>query len=332
MGKSAPSRSGILARDYCRKFPAASSWELARMLCRDHPRVFTTPDNARSAIRYHRGLRDGKGHRRTPQPIALDIPEAEPENWAPVQFPASGQGLILADPHVPYHDKPALSRAIEHALHRGHDDFCLILGDGIDFYQLSRFEKDPEKRNFAGELAAMRKLLTTLTTHFGKVVYKLGNHERRYMTFMRQHCAQFLGIREFDLARLLTQWDDDDGTEHQIDVTFVPEGVPMYAGELNLLHGHEYPGGIGAPAKPARTMFLKAKRCTISGHHHQTDHNNETDIRGRLISCWTVGCLAHLHPEFARLNRWNHGFALFEYDGEKQWSIGNKRIIDGRVV
>ena len=46
--------------------------------------------------------------------------------------------------------------------------------------------------------------------------------------------------------------------------------------------------------------------------------------------CATCGC--GLHPDYARRNRWNHGFATLEFDGDKWWKIHNHRILEGRVV
>ena len=51
------------------------------------------------------------------------------------------RGLIIADLHVPYTCKSA-EIAIADAVKFG-IDFIIILGDFLDCYHLSRFEKDP---------------------------------------------------------------------------------------------------------------------------------------------------------------------------------------------
>jgi hypothetical protein len=38
-----------------------------------------------------------------------------------------------------------------------------------------------------------------------------------------------------------------------------------------------------------------------------------------------------MQPEYAVLNKWNHGFATIELSGKK-FNVVNKRIIDGVVV
>ena len=106
---------------------------------------------------------------------------------------------------------------------------------------------------------------------------------------------------------------------------------PIYAGALTLLHGHELQGGISAPVNIARGLFLRAKACAIQGHNHQTSEHSEVDVRRKLVTTWSLGCLCQLHPEYARYNKWNHGFAFLDLE-DGDFTIRNKRILDGRVL
>ena len=67
------------------------------------------------------------------------------------------------------------------------------------------------------------------------------------------------------------------------------------------------------------------------GHHHQTSEHTETTLDGRTVTCWSTGCLSELHPDYARVNRWNHGFAFVETHRD-QFTVSNKRIRNGSVL
>jgi hypothetical protein len=52
-----------------------------------------------------------------------------------------------------------------------------------------------------------------------------------------------------------------------------------------------------------------------------------------MITCWSIGCLCGLHPEYAPLNKWVHGFAIVHGESEDGYfEVENKRIVEGRIV
>ena len=71
--------------------------------------------------------------------------------------------------------------------------------------------------------------------------------------------------------------------------------------------------------------------CTIAGHRHQTSEHAFKTADNKHIHCWSLGCLCDMQPEYAVLNKWNHGFATIELYG-KQFAVVNKRIIEGVVL
>jgi hypothetical protein len=315
---------------YCKTHPTASTAAIARMLLRDEPRLFSKYDNARAAVRYHRGLRATRDYL-APNPVAsvpFEIPPSDAKPVKPVPFTATGKGVILADLHFPYHDADAIRTAITYALDNGHSDYCILLGDALDCYQLSRFEKDPRERDFAGELRMFGKFLDVLTPRFKQVWYKLGNHEVRYERYLMGKAPELLSLPALqDLPTLLDY--DDKGERLHRPITYVKANQLLYAGKLTLLHGHEVNGG-GSAVNPARGMYLKAVTCTVSAHQHKTSDHTDPNLRGVLTSCWSIGCLCDVHPAYACHNRWNLGFALMKFDGH-DFEIANKRIVNGQV-
>jgi hypothetical protein len=132
-----------------------------------------------------------------------------------------------------------------------------------------------------------------------------------------------------------------DTEEFRLDILFksAEKGFEYIAGKrvieigkLRAIHGHEYGNGVNTPVNAARNLFLKSKSCTIEGHFHATSEHTETNIDGDVITCWSVGCLCGLHPEYRPLNKWNNGFCHIDTWGNGQFNIDNLRIIKGKVV
>ena len=39
-----------------------------------------------------------------------------------------------------------------------------------------------------------------------------------------------------------------------------------------------------------------------------------------------------MNPDYAIINNWNHGFAVIEYEDNGDFTVFNKKIINGKVV
>jgi len=247
------------------------------------------------------------------------------------QMGVRGKGGIIGDLHIPYQDHTACSTAINYLIDKKHTDYLIINGDLLDFYMLSTWEKDPTKRNFSKELELYHNTLLQLSSVFKTIVYKLGNHEERYIRYMRRNAKELLGVKRFNLESLLTK--NDDGHNIIKNLKMVDENRVIHAGRLNIIHGHEYKFAIQNPVNPARGLFLRSKANTLCNHFHQTSHHSEANIRGTNTACWSIGCLCILDPDYAPINKWNHGFALLDF-GRKgdMFNVQNKTIIKRRDV
>jgi hypothetical protein len=142
--------------------------------------------------------------------------------------------------------------------------------------------------------------------------------------FLMRHAAAIFDIPEIHLGALLRL--KDFGVEH------VTERRVIHLGRLNVIHGHEYPGGASSPVNPARGLALKAKAVALCGHHHMTSEHHGATITGKPQGTWSIGCLCQLNPPYMPLNNWNQGFALVDVDGTGEFSVRNHRIFNGAVV
>ena len=321
-----------MARRLCRENPDHPARGLARRLVKEANGAITI-EQARKRIGRQFGVM-GKLHRKTTKAVApreprqagveYKMPPSIAESWTPHDLGVTGRIGILSDVHIPYHDERAVAAAVDYLAALGLD--CLLLnGDICDFYAISRWTKDPTKRDFSGELEACRDFVGWLRQRFPKIpiVYKSGNHEERFQHFIWQHAPEL----SRDRLTSLQAWLHLD--KH--DITLIENQRPILAGKLPILHGHELPKGVAAPVNPARGAFMRTLTTVLVGHSHRTSGHAESDMWHDETFCWSTGCLCDLTPEYARINRWNHGFAIATVHDGGEFDVANLRIADGKV-
>lgn len=322
-----------IAKQLVRDFPDHTCQGLARMLVKDSNNALTLKQ-ARHRIARQLGVHGQRDRKRQPnigrEPRAAGVdyaglPPSIARPWTPHRLDVTGRIGILSDCHVPYHSMVAVKAAVEYVAAAG--VAALVLnGDICDFYSISRYMKDPRQRDFSGELEACRDFVAWLRATFPgiPIVYKSGNHEERWQHYIWQHAPELSREKRMSLQ----SWLDLD--KHGIDM--IEEGRPIMAGKLPILHGHELPRGVAAPVNPARGAFMRTLSTALVGHSHRTSAHAEADMWHNEIFCWSTGCLADLTPEYARINRYNHGFAIVDVHDGGEFDVENLRITaDGKV-
>lgn len=300
--------------------------KLARIIYKENSLFFSNLDQARFALRSiegKAGIRVKATHKCEDRPKnPYNLPKSDETDYSAITLNHK-RVLVLSDIHLPYHSIAALTAAFDYAKNEK-PDAILLNGDTLDFFTLSRFCKEPGKRSFAEELATLKEFFTILNGTFKcPIYYKIGNHEERYNHFLWMKAGELDGVDEFKLDEIIKARCNG--------VTIIGEKRIIKAGELNILHGHEFGGSIFSPVNIARGLFLRAKVSAMQGHNHQTSEHTESDMNGRITTTWSLGCLCELHPAYLPINKWNHGFAIVDIDGEK-FEVRNKRIYKGKVL
>jgi predicted phosphodiesterase len=255
----------------------------------------------------------------------LAMPKSMAEPWTPYVLKVTGPIGILSDVHVPYHSEVAVAAAVGH-LKEQNLAGLLLNGDIADFYAISRYMKDPAKRDFKGELESVREFLGWLRQEFPgiPIVYKTGNHEDRWQHWLFQHAAEISDDRRMSL----TAWLDLD----KLGIELVEDQRPVMLGKLPVLHGHELPKGMAAPVNVARGAWMRTLSTCLVGHSHRTSNHAESDMWHKETACWSTGCLCDLRPDYAVINRWNHGFAVCTVHDRGAFDVHNFRVMqDGTV-
>jgi predicted phosphodiesterase len=323
-----------VAREYRRKHGMKMpTLTLARIMYKENIELFNSIESARFSLRSIEG-KTGEGkikdlgkkteflmaEHRPKNPWKL--PESDEAKYEPYIIKAK-KLAVLSDVHVPYHSISALGCALDRIAEEK-PDAILLNGDTVDFYMLSRFQKDARKRSVAHELQALNEFLDVLQQFDAKIIYKLGNHCERYEHFLMHKAPELLGISEFKFENLLK------AGERKMDV--VGEKRIIKANKLNIIHGHEYPS-VFSPVNIARGLYMKGKVSAMQGHNHQVSEHTETDMNGEIVTTWSLGCLCELNPAYMPLNRWSQGFAMVDLDANgKDFEVRNYRIYKGKIL
>jgi hypothetical protein len=331
MGKT--SLTGEIIQSYLTRFPNAGALTLAHKIYAENPAVFTNTESVRTRLRYYLG-QSGKLNRRNITNTKFvrpardgnpyGVPESDAIPWSPVHIPERlNNGLAFSDMHFPYHDVRAVNAMIDHAVNRK-INFILINGDGLDCYQGSKFNRDPRNRSISDEIWGWIEFLNVLKDTFSNplIYWKLGNHCERLENYLRVKAPELLDFSEFKLGEIL-KIRGMQGVE-------VIERQIVYTGRLPWVHGHELPGGVASPVSPARGLALKTLTSSVVSHHHKSSAQTETDLNGKLMSWYSLGCLCDLHPEYALVNKWNHGFSYIQTEG-LEFDFSNMKIYQGKV-
>ena len=318
-----------VATEFSKKFPNHGTKTVARAILKSHPRLFPSLAAAYAAMRLVRGtLRKGLAKNATdPKPFRFieSMPPSKIEKREDFVIDSSERILVLSDIHFPHHSTEALQAAIEYG-RKIKPTIVYLNGDTVENYALSRWEPDPRKRDLAEEIKLARQGLRWIRERFKKsrIVFKHGNHEARSEDYLKRKAPELLGVEDFQLSRLLRF--DDLGIE-EVELLQVAK-----FGKLNVIHGHELPKGISNPVNAARGMFLRLSETSMCGHFHQTSQHTEArGIKKEVVSCWTTGCLCGLQPDYAIINKWNHGFATVETETGGDFEVKNLKIISGKV-
>lgn len=329
-----------IIRDYVEKHPSLPTLTLSKMLYKKHRRLWPNIESCRSSVRTARG-NNGEAQRRsssvkhfhrTPQPAGFvwEFPKSSAPSYDPFVLDCKNT-LILSDIHIPFHDTSAVLAAISCGKLRNPD--CILLnGDICDFFSMSRFDKNPTESSLKKELDLTRQFLGYLRDMFPKarIIYKLGNHDEWFDKYIFRKCPELYGVEGLNLRHLTTA--KIDSIPEVGGIEWVDDQKKVKAGKLSIYHGHEIgKGSIAPPINPARGLFMRTLENGLIGHLHKESKHSERTANGKLISCWSTGCLCGMWPRYARVNKWGHGAAWLQIHNG-YFNIELLSILDGRLL
>lgn len=326
-----------IVRPYLERFPDHGDLTLAKKIFKESPLAFKDVEGCRDAVRYARGH---KGERNIKSLVEKSLLKPVTNNTNPYKLPDSEEKirepfvlpkacnniLLISDLHIPYHNLPAITAALDYGK-REKINTVIINGDLIDFYHMSRFEKDPRKRDIRFEFDTAKEVLRVIRRTFknASIYWLFGNHDNRYEHWLMAKAPEIFNDPYYKLEERLRL------SEERIHT--ISDKTIVKAGKLSIHHGHLFFRGVFAPVNAARGLFLKSKQSTICGHTHKISEHTETNLDGDLTTCWSTGCLCELSPDYSPFaNNYSHGFAHIRVEDNGHYSVKNFRVKNGKIL
>lgn len=225
--------------------------------------------------------------------------------------------VVLSDYHAPFQDKEA-EKAVFSFLKSRDIDTIILNGDILDFYDVSSFDKDPNRINsLQKELDISYRFFKKLRTlkPEAKIVFIKGNHENRIERYLKKH-PELFSLDALKLPNLLRLAEFDIGYE--------PKAYKL--GSLKITHGSIVRKYSGYTAKAE----LEKNDCSgISGHSHRLSaYYYKTP--SRYLAWYESGCLCDINPEYADNPNWTQGF-IYGWVNKDSYSIVPIPIIKGKI-
>lgn len=212
-----------------------------------------------------------------------------------------GRVLLIPDCHIPYHDQKAFTVMLK-AAEVFKPDTIIILGDWMDFYCLSEFDKHPGRASQLDQELQVGNECLTLLDRLGatKKVYIAGNHEDRLDRYLARRAPEFHGMVKLEETLKLRErgWQ------------FVPYKQHYKLGEIYLTHDT---GRAGRYA--AYQSMTDVGDNTVIGHTHRLSYVIEGNAKGKAHVGAMFGWLGdfekvdYMHSIRAKRD-WAHGFGV----------------------
>jgi hypothetical protein len=263
---------------------------------------------------------------RAEQPQPEPIPALEPlPSTVPVRLDLGQEHKVVAvinDTHVPFHD-PKILAAVEDFLGQNKPDVLIYNGDTIDFYQISKFDKDPARLHMMqADVDAVVKMLDHHATILPNTerYFVVGNHERRLQSFLWSKAPALSSLRCLTIDALFGL------PERGIQLVDYEQGI-IIDGIFVVLHGDI--ASIHSSYTSKRLMD-KHGGCGMAGHCHRAGSYYKRDRFGTW-GWWENGCLCSLNPDWVQNPNWTQGFSLVHFKGDRFW-VEQIPIVNGKFM
>lgn len=198
-----------------------------------------------------------------------------------------------------------------------------LLGDIVDFYDISRFDKNPTRRVvLAQEIEFTRDvILAELRRASPKshIVWIEGNHENRLQRYLWSRAPELASLPGMDMRSLFRL--------PELRVQYRTANLEV--GDVQLTHGHLVRKHSGQTAK---ALMDEYGTSVIHNHTHRLGAIYKTDRSGNYVA-FENGCLCSLTPEYiAGVPNWQQGFSVGWVMPTGRFAFEQITVINGSFV
>lgn len=225
--------------------------------------------------------------------------------------------IVISDIHYPYHDAKAIKCVLDFIQDK-EVNTIILNGDILDFYDVSSFDKDPDRVNsLQKEIDMSTKFFKKLRTikPDARIEFIKGNHEYRLERYLKKH-PELYSLDALKLPNLL------DLKKYNIE--YSDKGIKL--GNLKIIHGDMV---RKFSAYTARGELEKHDSSGISSHTHRgAAYFYRTPER--YLAWYESFCLCDLNPEYINEPNWQQGF-LYGYVEKDSFAVTPIPIVDGKI-
>ncbi len=238
-----------------------------------------------------------------------------------------GTMAVLNDSHNPFQDQRVL-REVELFLAELRPDLVIYNGDMNDFYQISKFDKNPGRANHLQDdldstvnmFTRQRKLMPN-----ARMIQLDGNHEDRLRRNLWGKSPAYASLKGMTIPKLYELEDNEiEHVEYEVGVDVNKIFVVQHGDIIRAHSGYT-----------AKGMYDKHGGCGMHGHSHRGGSylkNNRSGVYG-----WYENfCLCTLRPDWLHNPDWHQGFSLVHFIGDRFWAepipVISRKFMYGGVI
>ena len=225
--------------------------------------------------------------------------------------------VAVGDIHFPFEDKKAI-KAFLNFIKTHEVDTIIMMGDILDMYDVSSFDKDPSRINsLQKELNKANKFFAQLreVKPNANIEFLEGNHCYRLKRYLMKH-PELFSLDALKLPNLLRLG------EHNIRY----HQKAFKLGNLKFTHGSV----VRKFSSYTAHAELDKNDCSgCSAHVHRLGVCYR-QTPSRYLAWFESGCLCDIHPEYVDNPDWQQGF-LYGYVEKDSFAVTPVPIVDGKV-
>jgi len=215
--------------------------------------------------------------------------------------------LKMSDIHVPYHDEKALNVTLKLAKHI--QPKILILDEVVDFYSISKYNKDPNRKMaLQDDLDLAHEIRTKIrkTLPKTKIIELESNHNKRLEKYLNSRAEELKNLRCLKIEKLMRL--------SELDISYKEDFIFR---DVLFKHGDKIRPDSSYTAK---AEFLQEGMSGASGHTHRLGMHFKTQRGGKYV--WLEGgCLCQTTDiEFIEgTANWQQGVCMFMFKNNSKY-------------
>jgi len=298
--------------------------ELADLTILDKPTFLTKyPWISPTAYRQRKAVVE-----KTPQQSVVTVDGTyHPETWnyatsRPIVPDGAEKHVMIGDTHGVFVDQRVWASVLDF-VRDFKPDAIHLMGDIADFYDISRFSKDPTRRVMLAKEIDFTKtvILAEIRRAAGqkcKIDWIEGNHEERLQKYLWRQAPELAGVPSMEMEALFDM--------NRYGISYVRGNITV--GDLQLTHGNLVRKHSGYTAK---AMLDDYGMSVMHNHTHRLGSVYKTDRSGEYVA-YENGCLCRTDLDYVDHPNWQHGFSVGWVLPTGRFHIQQIAVVDGRFV